>query len=72
MKNITQLNQGAFPGKPFVKPIHASALTKDGKRKEMEVVNLIKEKRDGKIKKRITNGVRLIYLLSHENNVYIL
>ena len=51
-KEFNQLDKGAFPGKPVVEPIDPTTLTKDEKQRAMEAVNLIKEKRCGKIKGR--------------------
>ncbi len=49
-----QLNEGAVPGKniPVVGPQDPSLLTDEEKRRALEAVNLIKEKRSGKIKGR--------------------
>jgi len=53
-KEFEQLNKGAVPGKekPVVGPQDASLLTEEEKRRALEAVNLIKEKRTGKIKGR--------------------
>ena len=57
IKEFEQLDEGAFPGKPVVKPIDPNTLTREEKYKAMEAVNLIKEKRCGKIKGRMcANG----------------
>ena len=52
IKEFTQLTNGAAPGKPVVRPVDASTLTSDEKRKAMPAVNLIKEKWNGEIKGR--------------------
>ena len=52
IKEFTQLTKGAVPGKPVVRPVDASTLTFDEKRKAMPAVNLIKEKWNGDIKGR--------------------
>ena len=54
VKEFTQLNEGAAPSqnKPVMVPIDISTFTKKEKRKAMNAVNLIKEKRDGRIKRR--------------------
>ena len=52
IKEFTQLNEGAVPSqnKPVVIPIDPETLTVDDKRKALHAVNLIEEKRDGRIK----------------------
>ena len=52
IKEFTQLNEGAVPGKPVVRPINANTLTLLEKKKAMPAVNLIKEKHDGVLKGR--------------------
>ena len=52
IKEFTQLDQGAFPGKPVVHPLNAHELSIEEKRKALEAVNLIAKKRCGKIKGR--------------------
>ena len=50
VKELKQLNDGAMTGKPFVVPQDPDVLTEDEKESALEAVNLIKEKRDGRIK----------------------
>ena len=52
VKELKQLNDGAMPGKPVVVPQDPDVLTEDEKESALEAVNLIKEKRDGRIKGR--------------------
>ena len=52
VKEFTQLNEGAVPGKPVVVPTDASTLTDTEKKKALRAVNLIKEKWNGDIKGR--------------------
>ena len=52
IKKITQLNEGAVPGKPVVVPTDANSLTDAEKRKALRAVNFIKEKWNGDIKGR--------------------
>ena len=52
IKEFTQLNEGAVPGKPVVEPTDASTLTDTEKKKALRAVNLIKEKWNGDIKGR--------------------
>ena len=52
IKEFTQLNDGAVPGKPVVKPIDVSSLTHLEKSKALPAVNLIKEKFGGVLKCR--------------------
>ena len=52
MTEFAQLDRGAFPGKPVVEPADAKSLTHEDKRKALEAVNIIAEKRCGKIKGR--------------------
>ena len=51
-KELKQLDDGPMSGKRAVRPIDPDTLTKDQKSRVLEAVNLIKEKRDGKIKGR--------------------
>ena len=52
MKEFAQLDQGAFPGKPVVEPADANLLSPADKKRALEAVNIIAEKRCGKIKGR--------------------
>ena len=52
VKEFTQLNEGAVPGKPVVVPTDSNSLTATEKRKALRAVNLIKEKWNGDIKGR--------------------
>ena len=52
IKELKQLNDGAVPGKPVVIPIDNNVLTADDKRKALDAVNIIEEKRDGRVKGR--------------------
>ena len=52
INELKQLNDGAVEGKPVVLPIDADILTNDDKKKALDAVNLIEEKRDGRIKGR--------------------
>ena len=69
IKECTQLDKGAFPGKPVVEPIHSHELTKDERNRAMSAVVIIKEKRCGTIKARIcANGSKQRkYLPSNES-----
>lgn len=51
-KELKQLDTGAMPGKPVIAPIHPSKLSEASKKKAMNAVNLIKEKRNTDIKGR--------------------
>ena len=52
IKEFTQLNEGAVPGKPVVVPTDSNSLTALEKSKALRAVNLIKEKWNGDIKGR--------------------
>ena len=52
IKEYTQLNEGAVPGKPVVVPTDATTLTEEEKKKALPAVNLIKEKWGGELKGR--------------------
>ena len=52
IKEFTQLNEGAVPGKPVVRPIDAATLSPIEKKKALPAVNLIKEKFNGELKGR--------------------
>ena len=49
-KELKQLNDGVMPGKPVIVPIPFEELTDEDVRQALEAVNLIKEKRCGKLK----------------------
>ena len=49
-KELKQLNDGAIPSKPIIEPISFSNLMQKDKDEALEAVNLIKEKRSGKLK----------------------
>ena len=51
-KELAQLDKGAVDGKPVVAPINPDTLTNDDKKKALEAVNLIAEKRNGDLKGR--------------------
>ncbi len=58
-KELKQLNDGVLPGNPVMQPISLEDLSPEDKQKALEAVNLIKEKRCGKIKGRTcANGAR--------------
>ena len=69
VKEFTQLDQGAFPGKPVVSPVDADTITPEEMKMAMEAVSLIKEKRNGVIKGRTcANGSKQKrYLREHES-----
>ena len=52
LKEFIQLDKGPMEGKNLVSPIKYNTLTKKDKEEALEVVNLIKEKRDGSLKGR--------------------
>ena len=52
VKEFTQLDQVAFPGKAVVEPIEANLLSAEDRASALEAVNIIAEKRCGKIKGR--------------------
>ena len=52
VKELKQLNNGTMPNKPVIVPINPDSLTEDEKTQALEAVNLIKQKRHGKIKGR--------------------
>ena len=51
-KELKQLDEGAMPGKPVVQPIDVKQLSDKDKKNALYAVNLIKQKRCGKIKGR--------------------
>jgi hypothetical protein len=70
IKEFCQLDEGAFPGKPVVGPADPNHLTKLEKQAALEAVNLIKEKRDGRIKGRTcTNGSQQRKFLKDEDSI---
>ena len=51
-KELKQLDRGVLEGNPVVVPQNPDVLTPEEKKRALEAVNLIKEKRDGDIKGR--------------------
>ena len=69
IKEFSQLNQGAVPGKPVVVSVDVKTLTPLGK-KALPAVNLIKEKRSGDIKGRTcVNGSKQRRYLKQDESV---
>ena len=52
-KELKQLDRGVLEGNPVVVPTDPNVLTPEGKKRALEAVNLIKEKRDGNIKSNV-------------------
>jgi hypothetical protein len=70
-KEFRQMNEGPMPGKPVFGPQDASKLTPLQKKMTLEAVNLIKEKRCGKIKGRTcANGSKQKRYLKTDESVY--
>ena len=70
VKEFTQLDQGAFPGKPVVCPIDADSITEQEMKMAMEAVSLIKEKRNGVLKGRAcANGSRQKRFLRSDESI---
>lgn len=69
-KEYKQLDQGAKEGNPVVTPTPYESLTEDDKYKALDAVNLIQQKRCGKIKGRCTaNGSKQRKYLSPDESV---
>ena len=57
IKEFCQLDEGAFPGKPVVKPIDPNSITAEEEKDALEAISLIKQKRSGVVKGRMcANG----------------
>jgi hypothetical protein len=70
IKEFQQLDQGAVPGKPVVDPVDPTTISHDEKRQALEAVNLIKEKRCGRIKGRTcANGSKQRQFLKEGESV---
>ena len=70
IKEFTQLNKGAVPGKPVVRPVNVSSLTSLEKSKALPAVNLIKEKFGGILKGRTcANGSKQRKYLKQDESV---
>eukprot|EP00957_Ditylum_brightwellii_P025086 1898722-Ditylum_brightwellii.AAC.1 len=72
VKEFTQLSKVAVPeqNKPVVEPIDADLLTADDKKKDLDAVNLIEEKRDGRIKgQTCANGSKQRQYLKYGDTV---
>ena len=48
IKELAQLDQGAFPGKPVVIPINPEVLIEEDRKAALEAINIIEKKRDGR------------------------
>ena len=69
MKILKQLNDGVIPGNPVIKPIPFEELTAKDKKESLEAVNLIAQKRSGKIKGRTcANGRKQQKYLRDDEN----
>ena len=70
IKEFTQLNEGAVPGKPVVRPIDSTTLSPIEKKKALPAVNLIKEKFGGELKGRTcADGSRQHQYLRQDESV---
>ena len=70
VKELTQLDRGAVEGKPVVIPIDSKLLLPEEKRKALEAVHLITEKRSGSIKERTcANGSKQRQYLKYGETV---
>ena len=70
MKEFLQLDQGAVPGKHVVEPSNAMNLSVNEKSKALEAVNIITEKRCGKIKGRtFTDWSKQRCYLKHDESI---
>ena len=70
MKEFSQLDQGAFPGKPVIQPTYSEKLTTEERRRALEAVNIIAEKRCGKLKGRTcADGSKQRRYLKHDESV---
>ena len=68
-EELKQLNDEVLPGNPVIVPIDIESLTEEDKRLSLEVVNLIKVKRCGKINGRTcANGSRQRHFVKAEDN----
>lgn len=69
-KEFKQLDSGVVPGKPVIAPVDVDKLSPTIRRTALEAVNLIKEKRDGKIKGRTcANGSRQRRYLNEDESI---
>ena len=70
MKEFKQLVHGAFPDKPVVEAIKASDLSEKDKQTALDVVNLIKVKKDGTVKGRTcANGSKEKFFINPEESI---
>eukprot|EP00957_Ditylum_brightwellii_P112103 8547613-Ditylum_brightwellii.AAC.1 len=69
-KEFKQLTEGAVPGKPVIALVNPKTLTRSSIEQALEAVNLIKEKRNGKIKDRTcANGSKQWKYLKEDESV---
>ena len=69
-KELQQLDRGAIKGKPVVSPIDVRSLTPEAKRQALDAVNLIDNKRSGKIKGRTcANGSKQKLYLKEDESI---
>ena len=70
LKEFIQLDKGPMEGKNVVVPIDYNKLSDEDKRKALEAVNLIKEKRDGDLKGRsCANGSKQRKFLKPDDQI---
>ena len=68
-KELKQLNEGVMKERPVIQPINFEELSDTDKNTALEAVNLIKEKRCGKIKARTcVNGPKQRKFINKDNN----
>ena len=71
LKEYNQMDKCPMPRKPVFGAVDYHTLSVQEKKEALEAVNLIKEKRDGKIKGRIcANGKKQRQYLKYDENVY--
>jgi Ca2+-binding EF-hand superfamily protein len=70
VKEFTQLDKGAMPGKQVIQPINVKDMVGDERKMALEAVNLIDNKRSGKIKGRTcADGSKQKLYLNKEESI---
>ena len=70
IKEFSQLSNGVVPGKPVIQPVNLKDVTREERLQALEAVNLIKQKRCGKVKFRsCVNGSEQWKYLKEDDNI---
>ena len=70
IKEFSQLSNGVIPGNPVIEPVNTASVSQEELKQALEAVNLIKQKRCGKVKFRsCANGSEQWKYLTEDENI---